>query len=131
MLSLMARNVDRLSSLSRAVMRWRLTFALVPDAFVPLAIGVLLAAVLAAFSIWSWWGRTPYDRAVYGRVDGLSLQETDFGSYPVLRVQLGDQVVAVIAPRSAGCRVGDRVQLRPLPGLIGKRFAFGPDGCGS
>jgi hypothetical protein len=100
-----------------------------PLSFFPLAIAALLAVFLGITAVWLRGGVSAYDRARYGRVERLSMRETESSAYAVLGVRLDNRLVSVAAPRDAGCRVGDRVQLIPAPGLIAKHFAFGPDGC--
>jgi len=120
---------ERGSPLRRATTRWRMSLELLPHSFLPLAIAALLAVFLGITAVWLRGGISAYDRARYGRVERLAMHESDFSAYPVLEVRLDNKTVSVAAPRNAGCRVGDRLQLIPAPGLVTKRFAFGPDGC--
>lgn len=125
--------------LSQAWARWRLGVELgvgseqgtTPGMWLGLLLAAVIGVVAGGAMLWMNGGAYGmYRMPVYGRVEGLSMGESDLGSYPVLRVQVGGNLISVTAPPGASCLVGDRVRLYAAPGLLGKRFRFaGPDAC--
>ena len=66
---------------------------------------------------------------VYGRVIRLGYSQTDYGSMPWARVQVGQDEVSVRLFRSRPCRVGDRIEVVRRRALVGRRYTPGPAGC--
>ncbi len=94
-----------------------------------LLLGVLLigagGGLLIAFTL---SGGQP--TVVFGAVQGFGLRETDYGTYPLARVQTEDGVVMVPISRGATCAVGDRIKLVRRRSLLGYRYSQGlPRAC--
>ena len=67
---------------------------------------------------------------VTGTIEGVGLNETETGSYPVARVRLPDRVVAITLPRTTTCSIGSTVHLQKQQRVWGPAFTLDWTGCG-
>ena len=89
---------------------------------------VLVLAAIAGVAIVLYMPTAPGEAAV-GRVDGISLRETDTGTQFLARVTVGGSQGLVRLPRGAMCVAGDRIDLVKRKTLINVRYTTGIRGC--
>jgi hypothetical protein len=67
--------------------------------------------------------------AAVGRVDGITLAESDQGTRLLARVTVGAVQGLVPVPAGAMCAAGDRIDLVESRTRLNVRYALGPGGC--
>ena len=91
--------------------------------------GILLAAaIIGVLCVLFVFPMGPGERA-YGRVEGISFDETEEGTRLLARVQTGDQHGLVSVPAHAMCAVGDRIELVRRRTLLHVRYKMDVRGC--
>ena len=88
----------------------------------------LILAVIAGVAMVLYMPTAPEEAAV-GRVDGISLRETDTGTRLLARVTVGRSQGLVRLPRGAMCLAGDRIDLVRRKTLLNVRYTTGLRGC--
>ena len=88
----------------------------------------LILAAIAGVAMVLYMPTAPSERAV-GRVDGISLRETDTGTRLLARVTVGTAQGLVRLPRGAMCLAGDRIDLVKRKTLLNVRYTTGIRGC--
>jgi hypothetical protein len=95
-----------------------------------LLLGVALSGVMGGLILLFYFGGGP-PTLVYGTVSGFGLRESQYGSQPLVLVQVDDRVATVSVDRTATCLAGDRIKLYRRRALLGYSYASGlPRPCG-
>lgn len=88
----------------------------------------LVILAIGGVVMFLFWPTGPSETAV-GRVNGISLRETDSGTRFLARVTVGSAQGLVPLPRGAMCLPGDRIDLVKRKTLFSARYTFGVKGC--